>query len=244
MCSVVDFIFFFFFFQAEDGIRDYKVTGVQTCALPISKSTNLVGPAIEVRGFRLERARGRIPGLVGDVYGALHDVSRRADHLRPGDGGTDRNSACAPRFEGEVLQVGDGSVAPHVVSVELRALDADGGERQRRVPGVIFPVHYDDRPPPGCALGHPDTRGAAATHAPDAAAPQHAHSQHVFSAPVQGLRWQAIPAVGLRLTPAPQGQLARLADFHAVHERLIRLRDLAELQVHVPRFALSGGLTR
>src|SRR2546426_10218720 len=28
---------FFFFFQAEDGIRDYKVTGVQTCALPIFK---------------------------------------------------------------------------------------------------------------------------------------------------------------------------------------------------------------
>src|SRR5256885_7483057 len=28
----------FFFFQAEDGIRDYKVTGVQTCALPISHS--------------------------------------------------------------------------------------------------------------------------------------------------------------------------------------------------------------
>src|SRR5256885_6329276 len=26
---------FFFFFQAEDGIRYYKVTGVQTCALPI-----------------------------------------------------------------------------------------------------------------------------------------------------------------------------------------------------------------
>src|SRR5256885_1913872 len=26
---------FMFFFQAEDGIRDYKVTGVQTCALPI-----------------------------------------------------------------------------------------------------------------------------------------------------------------------------------------------------------------
>ena len=28
--------FFFFFFQAEDGIRDIGVTGVQTCALPIS----------------------------------------------------------------------------------------------------------------------------------------------------------------------------------------------------------------
>src|SRR5260370_30988561 len=29
-------VFFFFFFQAEDGIRDSSVTGVQTCALPIS----------------------------------------------------------------------------------------------------------------------------------------------------------------------------------------------------------------
>src|SRR5579883_2915019 len=30
------FLVFFFFFQAEDGIRDFHVTGVQTCALPIS----------------------------------------------------------------------------------------------------------------------------------------------------------------------------------------------------------------
>src|SRR5688572_31854796 len=30
-------LFFFFFFQAEDGIRDLTVTGVQTCALPISR---------------------------------------------------------------------------------------------------------------------------------------------------------------------------------------------------------------
>src|SRR5207248_3912904 len=29
-------LLFFFFFQAEDGIRDRTVTGVQTCALPIS----------------------------------------------------------------------------------------------------------------------------------------------------------------------------------------------------------------
>src|SRR5205823_7644713 len=33
---VIVFFFFFFFFQAEDGIRDKLVTGVQTCALPIS----------------------------------------------------------------------------------------------------------------------------------------------------------------------------------------------------------------
>src|SRR5437016_8929174 len=29
------YVLFFFFFQAEDGIRDWSVTGVQTCALPI-----------------------------------------------------------------------------------------------------------------------------------------------------------------------------------------------------------------
>src|SRR5256885_9195236 len=33
--DVASALLFFFFFQAEDGIRDYKVTGVQTCALPI-----------------------------------------------------------------------------------------------------------------------------------------------------------------------------------------------------------------
>src|SRR5256885_15385454 len=41
--------FLFFFFQAEDGIRDYKVTGVQTCALPISSAW--------------ARRSGRVPGL-------------------------------------------------------------------------------------------------------------------------------------------------------------------------------------
>src|SRR5699024_12145031 len=35
VCSI------FFFFQAEDGIRDRNVTGVQTCALPISPLINL-----------------------------------------------------------------------------------------------------------------------------------------------------------------------------------------------------------
>src|SRR2546427_8816765 len=31
-------LFMFFFFQAEDGIRDLTVTGVQTCALPIYRA--------------------------------------------------------------------------------------------------------------------------------------------------------------------------------------------------------------
>src|SRR2546426_10024626 len=43
----------FFFFQAEDGIRDYKVTGVQTCALPIYSSLEGLAklkPAFHVKG--------------------------------------------------------------------------------------------------------------------------------------------------------------------------------------------------
>src|SRR6266540_3976156 len=38
---------FFFFFQAEDGIRDRDVTGVQTCALPISRARRVRWPAPE-----------------------------------------------------------------------------------------------------------------------------------------------------------------------------------------------------
>src|SRR5258708_10576520 len=39
--------FFFFFFQAEDGIRDDLVTGVQTCALPISSSESIVSGRVD-----------------------------------------------------------------------------------------------------------------------------------------------------------------------------------------------------
>src|SRR5438034_3603288 len=39
----------FFFFQAEDGIRDHCVTGVQTCALPISWRRAATRAAIDVR---------------------------------------------------------------------------------------------------------------------------------------------------------------------------------------------------
>src|SRR3712207_1618293 len=53
--------FFFFFFQAEDGIRDIGVTGVQTCALPISEEWR---SAAEERAFEEENqaAAGRSAG--------------------------------------------------------------------------------------------------------------------------------------------------------------------------------------
>src|SRR5699024_11341844 len=47
----------FFFFQAEDGIRDRNVTGVQTCALPISAPTE--GPLCD-SGVASSRTGGAI----------------------------------------------------------------------------------------------------------------------------------------------------------------------------------------
>src|SRR2546421_1522219 len=46
--SVILYDLFFFFFQAEDGIRDLIVTGVQTCALPIYVLGSLVDAGAEL----------------------------------------------------------------------------------------------------------------------------------------------------------------------------------------------------
>src|SRR2546429_2977060 len=51
----------FFFFQAEDGIRDVAVTGVQTCALPISSGGSHEQPSAD----RRSRKRSALPLLPG-----------------------------------------------------------------------------------------------------------------------------------------------------------------------------------
>src|SRR5690625_6365398 len=53
----------FFFFQAEDGIRDGHVTGVQTCALPIFQRERLVGgEGILARALALTARSGLLLG--------------------------------------------------------------------------------------------------------------------------------------------------------------------------------------
>src|SRR5262249_57422408 len=59
--SSVSFSVVVFFFQAEDGIRDWSVTGVQTCALPISRAA----------------ASARVRH-VSDKFGARHDRHKKA----------------------------------------------------------------------------------------------------------------------------------------------------------------------
>src|SRR5256884_428859 len=60
------YVFFFFFFQAEDGIRDVAVTGVQTCALPISLEVapgfhTQSSPVLRASPNRLRRSRNKRP---------------------------------------------------------------------------------------------------------------------------------------------------------------------------------------
>src|SRR5256884_4555050 len=48
----------FFFFQAEDGIRDVAVTGVQTCALPIWWGGPVAGPPLGRQARKKAEAQG------------------------------------------------------------------------------------------------------------------------------------------------------------------------------------------
>src|SRR4030066_1495257 len=63
---------FFFFFQAEDGIRDSSVTGVQTCALPISATA---GSSSCGEKWPVIDSNGRIDSGSRNACGGIRDVS-------------------------------------------------------------------------------------------------------------------------------------------------------------------------
>src|SRR3989449_1857492 len=62
-----------FFFQAEDGIRDVAVTGVQTCALPISAATSLNYPLYQALGADFAVAIATAP--IDTTVVTVHDVA-------------------------------------------------------------------------------------------------------------------------------------------------------------------------
>src|SRR5690625_7500930 len=90
-------LYLFFFFQAEDGIRDGHVTGVQTCALPISASSSRTRVSMTTKPWapvtgscqvKIGRAscRERVQAWPGGLYPAnkaiegccVYDVEDRA----------------------------------------------------------------------------------------------------------------------------------------------------------------------
>src|SRR5690606_40928534 len=82
-----------FFFQAEDGIRDFHVTGVQTCALPISIATLQHRPARildqkrPTPNYPRTRSRGRVRQVGPPVR--LWEISR-SEERRVGKEGRSR----------------------------------------------------------------------------------------------------------------------------------------------------------
>src|SRR2546430_9048266 len=76
---------FLFFFQAEDGIRDLTVTGVQTCALPIWLDREASGELVHVR-------------LADGLLRGARENGGRPDHHPLGSSGLehDRSRATSP----------------------------------------------------------------------------------------------------------------------------------------------------
>src|SRR5690606_40438609 len=75
------FIFYVFFFQAEDGIRDFHVTGVQTCALPIS-GRNELWADVEVFEFEGDVYRSALlPAAPERVLAQLEAVSEFVEKI-------------------------------------------------------------------------------------------------------------------------------------------------------------------
>src|SRR5438876_11759032 len=74
-CTVFIFFVFFFFFQAEDGIRDGRVTGVQTCALPIFRLANESRYGLDASVWTRDLARGaRVARRVQSGAVCVNDV--------------------------------------------------------------------------------------------------------------------------------------------------------------------------
>src|SRR5207244_6115471 len=73
-----------FFFQAEDGIRDDLVTGVQTCALPISMS--LYTPPTPTNAYPTSITAGGLTTTFGYYFGS----GRRAFSIDPNNVTTSR----------------------------------------------------------------------------------------------------------------------------------------------------------
>src|SRR5690606_8103957 len=121
---------FFFFFQAEDGIRDFHVTGVQTCALPISPVVELHTQAIdEAHAFG---ANGVFGFNGGDDFGGIADGAVDFAAGRVGfDSGVDQGrqglarlaQAFGDQQPGDHAAVAVGEVSEVVVGAHFAAVD-------------------------------------------------------------------------------------------------------------------------
>src|ERR1039457_6737522 len=148
MCCVC--CWFFFFFQAEDGIRDYKVTGVQTCALPIWKEKH---PAAQHGGHQdgerrdgshLEAAQNIGLALLHAAHsGAPQAVAENTHHQHGADEVGDARAHSGVKQLGEteeenqreqVLEEEHAAIAQREAHIALEQREVDSHSRR------LFPV--------------------------------------------------------------------------------------------------------
>src|SRR5439155_553220 len=88
------------------------------------------------------------------------------------------------------------------------------------VPGLVRDIHgaLHDM---ARAADHPRPRGGGTD----------GDGEHVLTAPVERVRWHAVAPVRRPLAAVPGWEVSSLADPHAVHERLVDIVDLPELEV-------------
>src|SRR5437870_13769723 len=97
MVRVSSFMLICFFFQAEDGIRAGHVTGVQTCALPISREL--------LHRRRRERNLGRLVGGDGGARARAARGIRRPRDIRPRRSSEIGRASCRERAQLPVVIV-------------------------------------------------------------------------------------------------------------------------------------------
>src|SRR2546421_354102 len=156
------FIVFFFFFQAEDGIRDLIVTGVQTCALPISHLSNLeqryvaeafatnwitsTGPQVEAFEQEFARLIGGVPAVALNSGTAAIHLALHLAGVGPGDEVlvstlTFAASVNPIMYLGATPVFVDSERTSWNMDPELLANALEGRARRGRLPRAVVVVH-------------------------------------------------------------------------------------------------------
>src|ERR1022692_2802678 len=101
----------FIFFQAEDGIRDYKVTGVQTCALPIYGRTGCASAPVGWPRAMTRRAPTQLIAFQGERGAFSEEAARKLL-------GAGIDVLPCPRFEDVFRSLQEGAAAGAVIPIE------------------------------------------------------------------------------------------------------------------------------
>src|SRR5688572_25241547 len=218
--------FFFFFFQAEDGIRDLTVTGVQTCALPISRC--VAWPTASI-------ARGRGTGCsststprsrpcattVLSIQGSTHD---RPLHRRGARGG----GAVLPASRARRLLSGH----PRRGAGHDRISRTDGVGRVARL--VLPVVGRSSRPPPlrlePWRSGRGARRGRRRGAVGWASVAEHAVSARLYRTDAQPEADRPAHGARIRRVHATQRMAAAPASVDSRQRRVLRLERRSSLR--------------